>query len=274
VTTLWCVDGDASSLGVSLLADAARTRRIGVCVPDVLGFDFGTRAAPGDILVRTGVSPASVLVEQHLWSPGVRTTYCDPDDLHIVVDQPGALLAKHGISVPRQVVCLNSERSLLRAHVEHLGGFPVVVKVGGFEGGLGVMLAESPASLASIVDHLLASGRPVTLQEFIGDADHWRVVLVRGTVVATYPNPTPTDDFRSKPSTSPADYTIGAPPTTTSIATAAAAILRAGLAGVDVLVRGDERWVLEVNTPCFFAQAQVSGGVDVAGAILDVLRTA
>lgn len=256
---------------MSLLVEAARHRGLAVNVPDVTAYGFDGAVSAGDVVLRLGASIASELVEQHLWAPGVRTAYSDPDDMHLVVDQPCTLLAKHGIPVPDQVVCLNSERSRLAAHVERLGGYPVVVKVAGFEGGVGVMLAESLASLGSIVDHLLANGRPVTLQPLIRDVVHWRVVIVRGTVVAAYPNPTKRDDFRSAPSREPADFTLAPPRGVAAIAVRAAAAVHAGLAGVDVLVRDDERWVLEVNSPCFYAQAQLDGGVDVAGRILDVL---
>jgi len=47
--------------------------------------------------------------------------------------------------------------------------------------------------------------------------------------------------------------------------------LRLELGGVDILVRDDALYVLESNFPFYTPHAQVIGGIDVSGAMLDHL---
>jgi glutathione synthase/RimK-type ligase-like ATP-grasp enzyme len=118
------------------------------------------------------------------------------------------------------------------------------------------------------VDH----GLVPALSRFIENAMHWRVVVVGGRAVASYPNPVKEDDFRSKPSADPADYRSEVEPSLAGLACAATAALGITFSGVDVLrAPGRADCVLEVNFPCYFPKAQLMAGIDVAGAMVDDL---
>ena len=148
-----------------------------------------------------------------------------------------------------------------------------MVKFNGGEGGVGTLRVDSLAALFSLVDHARSQGLSPALIQYLPDTVHWRVIVVGDRAVASYPNPVPPDDFRSRAPSDPAAYRAPPPPKLAALAVAATHTLGARFGGVDLLYRAedDQAWILEVNTPCYFAHAQEEGGVDVAGAMLDAL---
>ena len=160
---------------------------------------------------------------------------------------------------------------MLERQIAALGGLPVVLKLGG-EGGNGTLLLETWPGLLSTLDSCAARGLDAELVQFIPDAMHWRVVVAGGRAVAVYTNPVRPRDFRSSPSTDPGDYADRVEPALADLAVRATLALGVDFSGVDVLRdRAGVDWVLEVNCPCFFPQAQIVAGIDVAGAIVDAL---
>jgi len=124
---------------------------------------------------------------------------------------------------------------------------PVVVKVLGRYGGIGVMLAESTASLRSLVDFAIAQGHNPLLCEIA-------------------------EDFRSGGSKDPEIFR--AIPLSMAIETAvrAAAACRVAFAGVDLLEDpAGKVWFLEANFPFYYPHAQLYCGVDIAGKMVDFL---
>ena len=58
------------------------------------------------------------------------------------------------------------------------------------------------------------------------------------------------------------------------LAVSAVQAIRRELGGVDILEHPSGRlYLLEANFPCYFPQAQVVAGIDVAGAMVDHLLT-
>jgi glutathione synthase/RimK-type ligase-like ATP-grasp enzyme len=167
----------------------------------------------------------------------------------------------------------STEQTLLDSFVERLGGFPVVLKVPGGEGGLGVMRVDGMVTLVSLVDYLVrAQGHVPLLSAYIPDAVHHRVIVVGDQAVASYENPIRDGDFRSIPSLEPEAYSGTVAPALGQIAVAATRAERLAFAGVDLIVHPTGRvYVLEVNYPCYFAQATLGGGIDVAGRMVDYL---
>lgn len=272
--TLFCVDVDVPDETISLVDDACRARGIGFVVVDALAYDFepGARAAPGDLVYRPAVSGHAQDVEQHLIGPGVGTFYPTLDDVWFATTNPVGRFASAGVPVPRSVVCATTDRTRLAGYVDRLGGLPVVVKVGGMEGGVGVMLAETVPQLHALVDYLVHEGTMPRLLAFVPDAIHWRLVVVGDRVVASYRNPVPGGDFRSTAPDDPADYAAEPPPAAVDAALLATRAIRREHAGCDVLVHPSGRvYLLEANFPCYFPQAQLATGVDVAGAMVDHL---
>ncbi len=237
-------------------------------------FDFldPPRPAPGDLLYRSAIDSHAQLVEQTLYRPGVATFYRDERRLFAPWFAPGMQLARAGLPLPRTVPCLRARPALLRGYVEQLGGFPLIVKVPGDEGGVGVMQVDSLPGLLSLVDYL--DGGEVQLMEKIADAVCWRVVVVGSRAVAAYRQQPRPDDFRSGLSDDPEDYLAALEtsfPALARLAVQAVEALALAFGGVDLLVSESRAVVLEVNFPCYWPDAQERCGVDIAGAMLDWL---
>jgi glutathione synthase/RimK-type ligase-like ATP-grasp enzyme len=185
---------------------------------------------------------------------------------------PPLVLQRAGVPVPRTIFCATADRAVLRGYVERLGGFPVVVKFLGRSRGIGVLRADSHAALFSLLDFALDQGASPLLCSYIAGAVHWRVVVIGGRAVAAYRNQNEEDDFRTYASDDVHDYTAQVAPRLGRIAVRATQALGLEMGGVDVLEDpAGRRYVLEVNFPCFFAQAQLVAGVDVAGMMVDYL---
>jgi glutathione synthase/RimK-type ligase-like ATP-grasp enzyme len=190
----------------------------------------------------------------------------------VIRSTPTSSSPARGVPAPRTVRLRTNSRDAVRAAIEAVGGLPAIFKVMGGEGGVGVARVDSWPSAYSVADLATSRASTVFVREFVPDALHWRLVVVADRVVAAYPNPTKDDDFRSRAPTDADDYRREPPPAAVEVAVRAVATLDVDLGGVDVLVTQDGRaLVLEVNFPCFFAQAEIRAGVDVGGPIVDAL---
>ena len=256
-----------------LLREAALDRGLDWRPVDAARYDLNPcrRLRPGDLLYRAAVSGRAGHITQHLWTEGVRSFYA-VSPYHLVLN-PTWALERAGLPVPLTLPAISADRARLRAWVDRLGGLPLVVKFNGGEGGVGTLRVDSLAALFSLVDHARSQGLSPALIQYLPDTVHWRVIVVGDRAVASYPNPVPADDFRSRAPDDPAAYQTPPPPSLAALAVAATHTLGARFGGVDLLHResDDRAWILEVNTPCYFAHAQEDGGVDVAGAMLDAL---
>lgn len=274
-TRFYCVAGDSvPETTTALLQQACDQREVAYHEVYPATFDFARTQPlqPGDLLFRPSCSPAAIGAEQCLVGPGVATFYPDEDAAFHECTNPLLVFRRAGLPVPPTVPVVTTDRDVLRGHVAELGGFPLVVKVDGGECGIGVMRVDSFAGLFSLIDHLGSQGVQPLLSAFIPDALHWRLVVVGNRVVAAYPNHVVEDDFRSKPSTDPAEYVTEAPPDLAAVAVRAVHAMRREFGGVDVLADGRGRLVLlEANFPCYFPVAQTAAGIDVAGAMIDYL---
>ncbi len=241
--------------------------------PTAFEFDPADQLRPGDMLYRPAVSLAAQRVEQHLFGPGVATFYRDDERVLLAPVNPMLQFARAGIPIPRTLECLTTARATLDRQAARLGGYPVLCKLPGHSGGIGVIRCDSPAALYSVADALHGSRQWFVLQAYIPDAVHWRLVVVGDRVVASYRNRADTNDFRTHASADTADYTAPPPPEAVAMAIRGTHVSGVDLGGVDVLHHpaSDRCYLVEVNFPCYFAQAQQVAGVDVSGAMLDYL---
>jgi len=259
---------------VSLLRDACRERGIPFEVITAKPFDYdpAKRLEAGDLLYTCGTSVAASRVEQYLFAPGVATFYAAENGIFFNVRSQAQLAEFSGLPMPKTVYLGSSNLALLRKQVERVGGFPVVLKVIGRSSGIGVMLAESMASLRSQVDFAIAQGHNPLLCQYIRDAVHWRIIVLGGRMIASYRNKQMADDFRSCGSTDKADFEAKPPEPAIETAVRAAAMCGHEFAGVDVLEDpAGNVWFLEANFPCYYPHAQLHGGVDIAGPMVDFL---
>jgi ribosomal protein S6--L-glutamate ligase len=270
--TFVCVNDNVPVETVGLLHAACADRGVPFRELDAatFGFDPSSRCQPGDLLYRPAVSARAAKVELFVHGPGVATFHSR--DPYFVPTSPVELFERAGLPIPRTVTASRMSREELRSTVDLLGGLPVIVKVGGYEGGVGVIVADTWRGLFSTLDYLWATGVFAALSAFVPDAVHWRVVVVGDRAVAAYRNLPDEDDFRTHASGAPADYTAEPEPRLTELAVGAARALRCELVGADILEHPSGRhYLLEANFPCYFAQAQLVAGIDVAGPMVDHL---
>mgnify|MGYP003593644418 CR=1 FL=1 len=261
----------------SLLRDACDARGIVFRPIDATTFDYGEASLlpHGAMLFRPAASRAAQHVEDHLAREGVATFYREPDGALFPCVSPHRAHERAGIPQPRAFPVTTTCRDTLTAFVARLGGYPVVLKAPGGEGGVGVLRADGPEALFGLVDLLVrGQGTIPWLSAYVPGAMHHRVIVVGDRAVCSYENPVRESDFRSSPSSDPADYTTDVPDGLARVALAAARAERVFFAGVDVLVHPTGRlYVLEVNFPCYFPHATLVAGIDVAGPMVDFLVT-
>lgn len=178
------------------------------------------------------------------------------------------LLNDAGLKTPKTAVFTNEEQ--VDAALEAIGNkFPVIVKTLFGTHGVGVVRADSKASLTSIIQLLLKSGEQFMLQEFIEHSESARVLLLDGKVLAAVMRSIPDGDFRSnahqgaelkehKPTEEEIEACIKAAET-----------LGISLAAVDYIIDGDDIVLLEVNGSPGFEAMQKVIDKPIADAIID-----
>ena len=268
------IDDGVPEVTTELLRDACARKQVEFIEIPAANFPFDpdSRLEPGDMMYRAGITVAAQRVEHHLSGPGIATFYASPAGALLASFPPHVLFARAGVPTPRTIPAAPGGRHLLESHLDALGGFPLVIKVPGGSGGIGTMLAESWAGLNSLLDYLFSRGDSPLLCSFIADAVHWRLTVIGSRAAACYRNLLQQQDFRTFASEDSADFTETPPGYLADLAVQAASALGLEFGGVDILEHPSGRcYVLEVNFPCFFAQAQTVAGIDIAGAMIEHL---
>lgn len=264
--TLYCIPGDRADL----LRQAAHDQGLAYVAVHPQQFHALHLPAlgPGDMLYRAvsaAQHPAARVIEQRLLNNHVATFHhsfpatLDVGDAHACYLQH----QQAHVPVPQRVWPLTRERQQLREYVNHLGGFPVVLKVIGGSRGLGVMKITNLASLFSVVDHVLVSGAQVVMQEYIDvgtPAHSHRAIVVGDTVVSAYTLvQSEADEFRSNVGLErKARMTLTLTPQETALMVRAVHALGIELGAVDFVRRQgevDNIAIFEVNFPFDFVPA-------------------
>lgn len=269
-----CVDDGVPESTTRFLRQACAARGIEYVHVDPRWFDFADekQLEPGALMYRPAISLQAIRVEQFLFTDGVATFYREPDGIFFNPSSSNLLFQRAGLPIPRTYYVHSTARPQLDQWVEKLGGYPVVVKLLGYSRGLGVMRADSPESLYSLIDYTTSESKTPLLTSYVEDAIHWRLIVVGDRVVAGYQNRKDHNDFRTYADKDPADFQHSIRPELADVAVKAVQALRYEFGGVDVLEHPSGRlYLLESNFPCYFATPQEVVGVDVSGAMLDHL---
>lgn len=252
----------------SVLAAACEARGINMVMvsPSQFSYTPSEFPQPGDLLYCAATEVATDRLEKLLWQPGVAAFYDDPLFECLF---PGILFQKNGIPMPRTVHAPTCERATLETHVNLLGGFPVIVKIPGSEGGKGVIRVDSYAALFSLLDYV---GTSPILMEYFEHVVSYRLIVIGDHVVACEARHAGPGDFRTNSTGSDSIGAVAAPPAAIEMALKAAQVLRVEFGGIDILENQDQKLLLaELNFPCYFADQQRDSGIDIAGAMLDHL---
>jgi ribosomal protein S6--L-glutamate ligase len=182
------------------------------------------------------------------------------------------LMAKAGVGIPSTGFA-HSVRDI-DGLVEESGGPPLVVKLLSGAQGLGVVLAETRKAAQSVIGALRQLDANILIQEFISEAGSAdvRAFVVGGKVVASMLRQGSPDDFRSNLHRGGSATAIDLTEAENDAALTAAAAIGLNVAGVDILRSNRGPLVLEVNASPGLEGIEGSTGVDVAGAIIELIE--
>ena len=237
---------------------------------DILGYP---RPQAGDALYRvTANNMNAKKVEYSLFEKGVKTFYSDPD----VIFRPstGLKLEKFGVSIPETIPVLTSNRPILKKYSEKLG-LPLIIKILGGKEGVGVIRVDSTETLFSLADYLYRNNIHCVLRKYIDIKESVRTIVIGKKVISCIKYRTSNSgDFRSNRRT---DYdgmeNFDCPADIKKLSVDAVSAMGLEFGGVDILVdENGKSYVLEVNFPCNFSDAQIITGIDVAEMMLEYLE--
>ena len=182
------------------------------------------------------------------------------------------LLAANGIAVPRSVMSNNV--SLAEDIVDEIGNLPVVIKLLVSTQGLGVVLAESRKTAASVLESFFRLKQKALVQEFVKEAngEDIRVFLVDGEIVATMKRSAVEGDFRSNLHRGGRSVPVRLTGAEEAVARRAAKLLQLDVAGIDILRSSRGPLVLEANASPGLEGIETTTGVDISNKIIQFVE--
>jgi hypothetical protein len=241
---------------IDLIKDACAKKGVEFVCIDSLAFDYSTipKLTKQDLLYN--FARGSHTLENLLSNSEVTTFYVKNPLLNTIRSSTdwSIIHDKIGLPAPKTIYHLTTDRKLLKKYVEHLGGFPIVIKVTGGTRGIGTMKIETWQNLISTVDYLVTTGDSFIMREFI-NADYGARIMVLGNeIILSSKFYFQDDDFRNAPILSDTKYdTLEIDEQTKNICIEAVKSVNLELAGVDILFDKDLKpYLLEINFPTGF----------------------
>lgn len=227
------------------------------------------------MLYRSSVLPQARAIEKLMLSPLAKTFFANYERSFVDVDNvvtASIIHEKHQVPLPKTWFLQVADRAYLKQIVESLGGFPLVVKATGGSHGVGVMKVDSLSGLYSLLDVLQANNINYVLREMIDVKASSRLVVIGNSVVDSIEYRAPEDDFRSNEGHVPNVFAKKFDEQTQAMAIKAVNLLGLEFGGVDILIDAQgNRFLTEVNFPCYFPRCQNLTGTDVAGKMIEWL---
>lgn len=182
------------------------------------------------------------------------------------------ILSRHDIGVPQTEFTRQADH--VQDCIERVGGPPVVVKLLQGTQGIGVVLAESTRAASSVVEAFHGLDQNILIQQFIKEAKgaDIRALVVGRKVVAAIKRQAVSGEFRSNLHRGGSATKIRLSPECRRTALAAARVLGLRVAGVDMLESRQGPMIMEVNSSPGLEGVTRATGVDVAGAIIELLE--
>jgi len=182
------------------------------------------------------------------------------------------LLAREGIGLPVTAFAHGPRKA--RDVIEEVGGAPVVIKLLEGTQGMGVILAETEASAASIIEAFSAANINIMVQEFIREAGgkDVRAFVVGDQVVAAMQRSGKRGEFRSNLHRGGKAEASEISEEERATAVHSARAIGLNVCGVDMLRSNRGPVVMEVNSSPGLEGIENATGVDVAGAVIAFLE--
>lgn len=178
------------------------------------------------------------------------------------------VLSKHDIGIPPTTFVRDREDVL--PAIDRVGGAPVIIKVLEGTQGVGVILAETEAVAASIVETLHSAKQNVLIQKFVSESKgrDIRAIVVGDQVVAAMRRVASSEEFRSNLHRGGRSERVVLTPEYERVAVRASQILGLRVAGVDMLESDAGPQVMEVNSSPGLEGIEGVTNLDVAGAVM------
>jgi ribosomal protein S6--L-glutamate ligase len=183
------------------------------------------------------------------------------------------VLSRHRIGIPKTAFVHDLDQIV--PTIESMGGPPVVIKLLEGTQGVGVILADTTNVAKSIIEVLQgAAHQNVLIQEFVKESRgrDIRAFVVGGRVVAAMRRRAQGDEFRSNVHRGGRTEAVALDPEYERTALHAAQIMGLRVAGVDMLEGKDGPMVMEVNSSPGLEGIEGATGVDVAGAVVELIE--
>jgi ribosomal protein S6--L-glutamate ligase len=183
------------------------------------------------------------------------------------------ILSRHRIGIPQTVMV--HQPDAIEPAVERMGGPPVVIKLVEGTQGKGVILADTTGVAKSVIEILQeAAHQNVLIQQFVKESKgrDIRAFVVGNRVVASMRRVAQGDEFRSNVHRGGRTEAIQIEPEYERTALYAAQIMGLRVAGVDMLEGRDGPMLMEVNSSPGLEGIEGATGVDVAGAVVELIE--
>lgn len=178
-------------------------------------------------------------------------------------------MTRHSIDIPKTVFI--RKPSGLKAAVEAVGGFPVILKLLSGTQGIGVMIAENFRTIESTLDTLWSLGQDILIQECIQESlgKDVRVIVAGGKVIASMRRNARIGEFRSNIHRGGMGEPLELPEEYKKAACQAAHATRLDIAGVDMLESNSGPKVIEVNSSPGLEGIEQATGLNIAKSMLE-----
>ncbi len=182
------------------------------------------------------------------------------------------LLARKGIGLP--VTGFAHSPDDIQDMMRMMGGAPAVIKLLEGTQGIGVVLAETPKAVESVVEAFMGLKANILIQEFIKEAggSDIRCFVIGGKVVAAMKRQGKEGEFRSNLHRGGTATLVRLTPEERSTAVRAAKIMGLNVCGVDILRSNHGPVVMEVNSSPGLEGIEEATGKDVASMIIDFIE--
>jgi ribosomal protein S6--L-glutamate ligase len=179
------------------------------------------------------------------------------------------ILAQHDLPIPASLTV--GSAAFLEGAVAEMGDYPFILKPFYGTHGRGIMLLDTPTSLASTVEALCDLHHDYVIQSFVTEADgvDIRVLVVGGEAVTAMKRSAPLGEFRANIHKGASGKAFMLPDEYNRLAIKAAAALELEIAGVDLLETNEGPVILEVNPSPGFEELEAVTGINIANAMIE-----
>lgn len=238
---------------IDLIKEACIKKGVDVIFIDSLTFDYTKIPTLTQKDLLFNFARGSHTLENLLLNENVTTFYIKNPLLNTIRSTTdwSIIHDKLGLQSPKTIYHLTADRTLLKKYVEHLGGFPIVIKVTGGTRGIGTIKIDNWQTLISTVDYLITTGDKFIIREFINAEYGARIMVLGNEIILSGKFYFQVEDFRNAPILSATKYEpLEIDEETKIICIEAVKAVNLEMAGVDILFDKENKpYLLEINFP-------------------------